>query len=377
MTAPTVILTVSNDLTLDQEGWVLLAPYGDADNVAVLENVDSFRATFPTVPVDARGCVAVVQRITAENAARLAEQFNSVLGRVKRFFRGSPIFLGHPDSPVNGSRYPDKSEKGLMQRLEARPGGLYGLPVFNSAGADLINGGEKLFFSVRLSGQPTGADAGRLVYEPTAYISAGLTPHPNLSSELLNTVPLMDRIKLIAALAALGVTLDNTATDDAILAALSGLAPKLQGAATLANEKATLAGELSTLKVQVDALTTDKTKLTGDLANEVKLHHTALVNGAITDGRITAGEREVWLRRLAADFANESPVLARLTPKVKVANLPAPEATVENASPEGFKATVDRLVAGGKPKGSAVQEAIRLNQPGYVAWRNADQKPEI
>jgi hypothetical protein len=34
-------------------------------------------------------------------------------------------------------------------------------------------------------------------------------------------------------------------------------------------------------------------------------------------------------------------------------------------------------VAGGKPKGSAVQEAIRLNQPGYVAWRNADQKPEI
>lgn len=379
MNPPDVILTVSNDLSRDHEGWVLLAPYGDAPNAAVLENVDDFKAAFPQVAVDSQGCVQVIQRITLENSRRLADQFNGVLGRIKRFWRGAPIYLGHPDSPVNGSRYPDKAEKGLMQRLEARDDGLYGLPVFNGAGADLLNSDAKLYFSVRLSGQPTGEDAGRLVYEPTAYISAGLTPSPNLSSELLNTAPQMDKLKLVAAMAALGVTLDNSASDDAILTALAGLAPKLQGAATLANEKTSLLTERDQLKTQLDAATTEKTKLAGDLANEQKAHHSALIAGAVADGRITAAESEVWKRRLAADFANESPVLAKLPAKVKTTDRPAPaaDATVENESPEGFVATVNRLATAGKPKGTAVMEAVRLNRGGYTAWLHAGQKPAL
>jgi hypothetical protein len=217
------------------------------------------------------------------------------------------------------------------------------------------------------------------VYEPTAYISAGLTPSPNLSSELLNTAPQMDKLKLVANLAALGVTLDNTASDEAILTALAGLAPKLQGAATLANENASLITERDQLKTQLGAATTEKTKLAGDLANEVKAHHSALIAGAVADGRITAAESEVWKRRLAADFANESLVLTKLPAKVKTTGRPAPaaDATIENESPEGFIATVNRLVATGKTKATAIGEAVRLNKGGYTAWLHNDQKPAL
>src|SRR5262245_24012496 len=105
---PTVILTVSNDLARDDGGWVLIAPYGDAHNVATLENVAAFRSAFPSVSINEHNQVDVVQRLTADNCRRLAEQFNGVFAKVKRFFRGAPIYLGHPDSPVTGSRYSDK-----------------------------------------------------------------------------------------------------------------------------------------------------------------------------------------------------------------------------------------------------------------------------
>ena len=348
-------LTLTNEVPAGGgDGWALLAPFGDASNMAVLENAAAFVKAFPEIPV-VDGRVPVIQRITAESAARLVDRWNGVSARVKRWVKGAPIFYGHPDGP-DKARYPDRSEKGVMAGLEVRADGLYGKPVFNEAGAALLNSGEKLFFSARFDAEPSGVEDGKLVYEPTGYVSAGLTPNPNLATTLLNSTPVaegadqsglqqmavpvvdaldkvsdkgvsqMNKQQLVAALAAHGVSLANDAADADITAAIASLAQKASGAASLANE-------VTALKGQVEALNTEKAALAASLANEQSAHRKSLVSSAVSDGRITAAEAALWEGRLAASLANESAALAGLPRKVKTSAID--QAAVEAAAAAG------------------------------------------
>jgi hypothetical protein len=340
-------LTLTNEIPVGcGDEWAMVAPYGDADNLAVLEKPEEFAKAFPEIPV-VDGKVPVVQRITLENAQALVSRWNGVSSRVKRWVKGAPIFYGHPDGP-DKDRYPDRTEKGVMAALEARADGLYGKPVFNEAGAALLNSGEKLFFSARFDAEPSGVEDGKLVYEPTAYVSAGLTPRPNLSTTLLNStpaeagagqcglqqiaspvvevIPKMNKQQLIAALAAHGVSLANDAADADITAAIASLADKAKGAASLANE-------VTSLKGQVESIKAEKDSLAASLVNEQAAHRKALVSAAVADGRITAAEAALWEGRLAASMANEAPALAALPRKVKVSQVD--QAAIEAAASAG------------------------------------------
>lgn len=301
-------MILPNDLDL-VDGWAMLAPYGDKVTYGTPANPAAFRAQFPNAKIDAKGRVAVIQRVDHGSAVAMANDFNGVLSRVLRFFKGAPIYKGHPDMPGMESRYPDSTHKGLIARLDARADGLFCMPIFNEAGDAMLKGTARLGFSGRWIGEPSGEEGGNLVYRPVRFISAGLTDTPNLPVELLNsTPPEMDLQKLIALLLALkapGLTLANDATEEQVATAIASLGTPLAASVTLENERTTL--------------TAERDRLAADFANERKAHVATLIDGAIADGRITAADRDKWAGRLAANFANESADLAALPSKFKTA----------------------------------------------------------
>lgn len=306
---PATALLLQNDSAIGEDGWAMLAPYCDRVTRGTPANLAAFQAQFPALPVGSDGTVQVLQRVDRESATRLANDFNGVLGRVKRFFRGAPLYLGHPDVPGMQDRHPDKEPKGTIARLESREDGLYCLPVFNDAGADLLNNQPGLGLSAHWDGEPVVAD-GRLVFRPSRFLSAGLTTRPNLPVQLLNSKPPeMDLKKLIGLIAALkiqGLTLANDATEQQVEAAFQAIATAVSGAVGLANERQTLANERDQLRT--------------DLASERIAHRRAILDAAVADGRITEADRAIWDSRLCASFANEATALAGLDRRFRTAS---------------------------------------------------------
>lgn len=340
--------TAANESSLGEDGLALFAPYGDARNVFTLNNPKAFREAFPTAVLTEDGGftrVEGIQRITQENSAVIADAFNSMFAKVKRWVKGSPVYNRHPDSP--GSEDTDMTVLGLVSRLEARPDGLYGFPVFSDAGADAVNGREKLFFSPRFSFVPTGVEAGRVVWEPTEFKSVGLTPNPNLAADAANAAPAsgvenpkehMNKTVLVGALIAAGVTLAADASDDAIAREIVKLGENSRLGATGANERETLKTENARLKQELETL-----KASAD--NAAKASREALINAAVADGRITEAEKGQWDSMLKADAVNAAGVLGRLTKKVKTEPRTTNNAGGADASNEAETSPFDRIRA--------------------------------
>lgn len=314
-------LTLENEFTIDNEGWALLAPFGDS------------RYTFDA---GAGKRVEVIQRITKDTANRMVEAWNSTLSRVKRFFRGGPIYAGHPDRPGFEHLYPDKEVKGLFNELQVRDNGLYVRPIFNDSGAKLLGGPRKLYFSGRWPARQTATLNGLPVYEPFAVTSIGLTPNPNLPTEMLNSKTdggssddgagaqgtthqsMNERLKLISALAALKIlNLTNDSTDDQVVTEVTNLQQRAATATTLSNEKTTLTGNLAARDSEIADLKKKVGDQSAEFSNERGKLLDHILGQAQTAGTITEADRKVWKGRLERDFANEFPAFTALKPTVK------------------------------------------------------------
>jgi hypothetical protein len=373
--------TAANEAALGDDGFALLAPYGDAPNVFTLTQPAPFRAAFPDAEYFEEGGLTKVrgiQRITAENSAPVAAAFGSLTARVKRWFRGAPIYRGHPDMPGAEG---DATELGLVARFEARADGQYGQPVFNAAGAGELDGDDKLYFSPRYDFVATGVEAGRLIFEPRAFISTGLTPFPNLAAAAANassslpspmTVP-----KILTALALAGAPATSDA-EDAILAAISSLGLRARNAATAANECTALQAQLADAQAE---LATRRTTA----ANEAVAAREAQLTAAIRDGRITAAERPAWEELFAANAGNAAAILGRLPRTLKTADRPGASATAQgahataaNESPEGFVAAyAAERTRNPRDAGAALAAAITANPIGYRLWLEARPQPAL
>lgn len=275
------------NLTVGTDGFALLAPFGDSHYS--LEDPNG-------------GTISVIQRVTPEGAKRAIEGFNSLFSKAKRWFQGAPIFNGHPDRKGKEDQYPDKEVKGLFTELEVRDNGLYVRPIFNKAGVDLLNAGKKLFLSVRWTAEQTGEKDGKMVLEPINVVSIGMTPDPNLPTELMNSAgqppEQMNKKLIIAALIAAGFDVANEASDEQVGSRLTDLAKAAATARTLENAKAEFETKAKAAEARVATLENERNKL---------LEH------VLTDrqkaGAITEAQRAVWERRVKADFTNEFPAL--------------------------------------------------------------------
>lgn len=319
---PAPLFGTANAIALGEDGWALI-PYGDTThNGANAERANGL--------AEVKGKPGVIQRFTPERAQAMANAFHSLRGKIKRAVVGMDIYKGHPDCAAFANLFPDKSPRGAIADMQARPEGLAFKPVLNERGvADVEDGWDH--FSPFWFGECTGEEHGIKIYEPVRLKSIGLVGGagsgrirgniPGLS--LVNADPLSATMKkeLIQLLALLGITVppETAETPEAFAPFLAdaktkveGMKPKAdldkaEGELAAANARiATLQGEHATALVNAKA----------EGENALKAFRTGaagvVVTAAIAAGRIPAAERETQLTALAnaSDFAAAATALA-------------------------------------------------------------------
>jgi hypothetical protein len=283
---------VANEVTLSTDGWAVVSPYGD----------------FPHA--------AGMQRVTKESAERIVKDFKSFWGRIKRAIVGLPIFRGHPDCPSLANQYPDKAAYGMFADLEAREDGLYGRPVLNSTGADLVERDGLRFLSPYWEVMEIANENGRPVYSPVKLLSVGLTSKPNIPGPSLTNDTSKDDMDRKTVIALLG--LPNEATDEQITAAIAALKESAGKAVTLENEKKTSTVDLAKSKQDLELAQKQAGDIKINFANERSARIDLLVSAAEKDGRITPAEADGWKTALANEstFDAKAKELAELKAKM-------------------------------------------------------------
>lgn len=352
--AATIYFT--NAINIGEDGWAMVAPIGDHPSLALTEQPDGRIKK-----------QMAIQRITKASAEGMVAEFNNSRKGLRKFFKGLPIYVGHPDGPGMEKRYPDKEPKGIFAVLAVREDGLYGQPVFTNAGSALVDGQPPQFkaFSSRLvESNPDGELDGKPVFTPTKIVSVGLTNHPQLPVHFFNaddtladaaenkpTINQNMKKKLKLLCTALGIQFANESDDAATEVALDQVQAKVTEFTNsqsswkkklialaksvgieFANEEAVkdVDAALDQVEAKVKVIAADVARLTNEVgsaktafANERSARIGDLLGAAITTGRITAAEKPDWERRLGnpTEFANESAALGRLTAKVKTTSV--------------------------------------------------------
>lgn len=319
------------DFSDTADGWFKISPYGQ------------FRGKVPGRP----------QTIFYENATAMVEEFNSVLGKLGRAFRGVPIYHGHPD--VDPEIWTDDRRIGKITKLDARADGLWGLAEWNSTGLENKAEGWWIYPSPRWD-----APAGKTSFTPDRLISIGLTNTPRIlesepvfNSLLENNNNIMDP-KLIRE----KLGLAPEATDEECLA-------KIDSLTAAATEKEALAPELETLKNSLNQETVKKEQLACSLSaaesNNASLreaHNNSLIELALRDARITAADRAAWAQRLSG-AAREAQVnaLTALKPILNTRAIPLGDRRAERGAADDLREQVANAVTALEATGLSYHEA--------------------
>jgi len=354
------------------------------------------------VPYGEHGNSRGQQIFGREQAEQMVGYFKNGWNQLKRAFRGMPIVKGHPDfadelrkelarttgtaarhrlqSQINelDRRYPDKTVYGTIADMEAREHGLALKPVLTEAGLALVNAGLSSFsphwLGTDVPGRP-GAKA------PIYMVSIGLTDRPNIAgTSLINDAPLSvagvtepnppkkDTTMPTWLYELLGLPAD--ATEDQLKAKLQELLDKKEGdpeaAAKVAEAETALANERAAIqgtRAQLTTLQLDLRKAQTALANERTERATALVNDAVTGGKITEAQKPVWIARLETNFDAEATALAN-EQAVKTFGVTGSLGQRKGGMPakEQFTALVNEKIATGMPRYEAWQSVKRTEQ---------------
>ncbi len=275
-----------------------------------------------------------IQRFGAEQAQRIVDNFKKGWGRFKRAIVGLPVYRGHPDVAAFANEYKDKTEYGQVADMEVRADGLAIKSILSEAGAKLVTRGLK-YISPHWLANAAGKKGSITIYEPVFIKSIGLVDRPNIPNKsLINSAEAgkyMNKEFLLKLLA-----LANAATDAEIEAALTALAGRptaqalanAQAAQQTAEAKAVKAeGELATVKTERDAHATS-------LANARSANIGSLIASALKAGKITEGEKALWVKRLEQNFEVESVALGnaqamKTTPTAEQLRLAAADAKLK------------------------------------------------
>jgi phage I-like protein len=327
------------DFSEGADGWFKIAPYG------------VFRGKTPGRP----------QHVSVENARLMETEFNSVLGRLGRAFRGIPIYHGHPD--VDPEVWPDDRRIGKVTKLEARADGLWGFGEWNSLGEENKKEGWWIYPSPRWD-----SPAAQARYTPDRLISIGLTNTPRIedsepvfNSQTPETKPNTDTTmnpKLIRQ----KLGLAPEATDEEVLAKLD----TVTAAATASEATKT---ELATVKTEKDEMENSVTGKDREITSLREAHNNSLLDSAVTDTRITAGERPAWLARLnGSNREAEINSLKALTPKLNTKSLDLKDRREERKAGDDLREGVANAVA-------KLQKDEGLNYS--AAWLKVKKDPQF
>ena len=324
------------DFSETADGWFKISPYG------------TFRGKVPGRP----------QTVAQDNAAAMVSEFNSVLGKLGRAFRGVPIYHGHPD--VDPEIWPDDRRIGKITQLEARADGLWGLAEWNSIGQENKAEGWWIFPSPRWD-----APAGKSSFAPDRLISIGLTNTPRIAE----SEPVFNSLL---------TTENNTIMDPQLIREKLGLAPeatdeevlaKLDSITAAATEKETVATELENTKTEKDQMACSITGKETEITNLREAHNNALLDLATRDGRITAADRPAWEARLSgANREQEINSLAAITPKLNTAAINLGDRRSERGAADTLREDVSNAVAKLQKDGGLTY---------HEAWAQVKKRPEF
>lgn len=145
---------------------------------------------------------------------------------------------------------------------------------------------------------------------------------------------------------------------------------------TLENEKTTLANEKKTLGEKVTVLENEKTELVEKVSGERKSRAGAVVDLAITRGKLTVAEREAKITALAneADFDAASKLLLGAATKTKVIATIEDGKVVANAGTDGnpdarqqyCSAIQDHMKASGETDPIKAHKAVMAKYPALA-----------
>lgn len=328
--ADPIELVLPNETEIDDEGWALIAPFGEHPKTRLFrENGQLKEQKF-------------IQVLDNEAADALIAKENSFFGRLKRAIIGVPVFKGHGDlTDVDSKAVATENSKvklGIVDKIRKAARGIEAHFALDNDGAEAVKAGWK-FPSAFWYVLPNGTRLDAILAKPFKLISVALTQHPNISGVEslanargtdLRSVPSReqknnqepDMKKLIGWLMAMGATsLANTAdpTEDQVLEATKQLLTSKAGEVTvLGNEKSTLAGKVTAFENEKVMLTTKNGELTAALTNEQTAHRAirkqaadAVADLAIHKGIITVAERDAQITALenSADFDKDSKAL--------------------------------------------------------------------
>lgn len=324
------VLALDNELVLDNEGWALLAPFGEHRKSRMVERdgqmvQETFVQIFDGAAVDA---------VVANEAG------TGLLSRIKRALIKRPIYNGHPDLKLLSPETVTMGNESLTPlgvndacRKSAR--GLEFKPLLVPDGAKAVEGGCKFpsgLFLLKRTGKVR--EDGAIEVRPFALASIGLTAHPNISGvdSLANQAQAepgshsansaareneqqqKDQMKslLIGWLAAQGVTLANEATEQSVFDAfLKEMGARTATSTALGNEKSTLATNVQSLTAARDAEKKRADDAVTALGNEQtafkaerKARCEACVDLAIAQGRMDVAGRDGKVTELVS-LAND------------------------------------------------------------------------
>jgi phage I-like protein len=332
-------IALSNVLALDDDGWALLAPFGEHPKER-LANVNGHIVHERYVQIfDQAGVDAILTN----------EQGAGIFQRIKRALIKRPIYRGHPDIQLYAPETVTDGDAaltplGVVDALRKTARGLEVSPRLVPEGADAVDKDGLKYLSGIFLFKKTGTTRadGSIEVRPFALASVGLTGNPNILGvdSLANAKPNKpaanqpskpeDTMKqlLIGWLAAQGITLANDATDQSVFDSFNRKWVERSTEVTaLGNEKSTLAGTVTSLTAARDQEKQRADKADTALANELtnfkaerKAHAEVLVDLVISQGRLAVAERDAKVTALAnaTDFAKESGALKALPVKFQV-----------------------------------------------------------
>jgi len=322
-------LIIANDTALDATLDTINASWGAFQELTLGEGEKTKRyryCKYGTYPQEVKGVGTIQQVVDRDAADLLASNFRAYAG-LDVFFKGVPVYEGHPDDPEWLAQNPGHRAKAVarIKSIEAGDDGIYVEQVFNSAGVALLSGEAPSYsgHSPRWKCAPIPGRPG--FYRPALLVSDGLTNVPNIpdSKIALNSAnqsspdSLPDgggqpenttNMKLTPeALKALGLSPEATPSETDISNAVIRLMGEKQ---TAEADKVTALNSATAANTRADGL---QTELTAVRNTAVDL----ITTEAVERGRITLAEKPQWVTALNTDLPGES---AKLRNKMPVIN---------------------------------------------------------
>ncbi len=321
------------DFSETADGWFKIAPYG------------TFRGKVPGRP----------QVVSLDNARAMEGEFNSLLGKLGRAFRGVPIYHGHPD--VDPEIWPDDRRIGKITKLEARADGLWGFAEWNSMGLENKAEGWWIYPSPRWD-----APKGQAGFSPDRLISIGLTNTPRIleSDPVFNSLQTQDcktqdtrketntdtttfmDPKLIRE----KLGMPPEATDEEVMAKLDGVITAATTAETAAPELANAKTELEAEKKAKDEMACSVRQKDAEIINLREAHNNSLLDAAERETRITPADRTAWAAKLNGTHREtEINSLKALAPKMNTARLDLANRRADRESADDLREAVANAVS--------------------------------